>query len=98
VHQLWQRRGSEGRQSETPSEFVQLYRNASESLTNWLDVVEHSAWKNPAELRRTFASADFVGEFTILNIGGNNFRLIAQRSLPAADCFHQAYLHARSIR
>jgi mRNA interferase HigB len=57
-------------------EFIQRHPKASEPLTNWVDVVEHSVWKNPAELRRTFSSADFVGQFTVFNIGGNNFRLI----------------------
>jgi len=30
-----------------------------------------------AELRRVFSSADQVGKFTIFNIGGNKYRLIA---------------------
>ncbi|WP_414529831.1 type II toxin-antitoxin system HigB family toxin [Nodularia chucula] len=28
------------------------------------------------ELRQTFSSADQVGNFTVFNIGGNNYRLI----------------------
>jgi mRNA interferase HigB len=58
-------------------EFVRRFPKAQYPLTNWADVVEHSAWKSPAGRRRTFASADFVSEFTVFNVGGNNFRLIA---------------------
>jgi mRNA interferase HigB len=58
-------------------EFAQRFPRAQAPLTSWADVVEHSAWKNPADLRRTFGSADFVGELTVFNIGGNNYRLIA---------------------
>jgi mRNA interferase HigB len=58
-------------------EFIRRFPKAQDPLTNWADVVEHSAWKSPAELRRTFASPDFVSEFTVFNVGGNNFRLIA---------------------
>lgn len=32
---------------------------------------------NFAHLRATFPSADLVGVFTVFNIGGNNYRLIA---------------------
>ena len=38
--------------------------------------MKSSVWKSPPDIRRTFASADFVGEFTVFNIGGNKYRLI----------------------
>lgn len=52
-------------------EFAERVPNARVSLTTWADVIEHSRWKSPAEPRRTFASADFVGELAVFNIGGN---------------------------
>ena len=58
-------------------EFARRFPKADTPLANWADVVAHSAWKNPADLRRTFASTDFVGETTVFNIGGNKYRLIA---------------------
>jgi mRNA interferase HigB len=58
-------------------EFSKRFPKAEPPLTNWADVVEISAWKNPAELRRTFGSADMVGELTVFNISGNNYRLVA---------------------
>jgi mRNA interferase HigB len=34
-------------------------------------------WQNFVEVRQVFASADLVGNFTVFNIGGNKYRLIA---------------------
>ena len=33
--------------------------------------------RNPADLKRTFASASFVEGKTVFNIGGNKYRLIS---------------------
>jgi len=33
-------------------------------------------FQNFNDLRQTFSSADLVGNFTVFNIGGNNYRLI----------------------
>ncbi|MEA5552935.1 type II toxin-antitoxin system HigB family toxin [Anabaena cylindrica UHCC 0172] len=34
-------------------------------------------WENFIQLRQVFPSADLVGNFTVFNISGNNYRLIA---------------------
>jgi hypothetical protein len=39
--------------------------------------VEKTAFKSMVELRKTFASADLVGDKVVFNIGGNKYRLIA---------------------
>jgi mRNA interferase HigB len=43
----------------------------------WNNTLRRASCKAPAELRVTFASADLVGEFTVFNVGGNKFRLVA---------------------
>jgi mRNA interferase HigB len=58
-------------------EFAERFPHARVPLTSWADVIGLSRWKNPADLRRTFASADFVDELTVFDIGGNKYRLIA---------------------
>jgi mRNA interferase HigB len=55
---------------------------ASSSLSRWIEVVKAAEWKNFAELRKAFASADFVTvesgrKVVVFNIGGNDYRLIA---------------------
>ena len=36
-----------------------------------------ATWRNFADVRTVFPSADQVGKFTVFDIGGNKFRLIA---------------------
>jgi mRNA interferase HigB len=43
----------------------------------WYKVVQQSEFKNFAELRKIFASADHVKGLTVFNISGNKYRLIA---------------------
>jgi mRNA interferase HigB len=46
-------------------------------LRVWAKVVKAAAWKNFAELKQTYAGADQYKQFTIFDIGGNKYRLIA---------------------
>ena len=58
-------------------EFALRHRDALEPLRHWANATERVVWKNPGELRRTFGTADFVGDLTVFNIAGNKYRLIA---------------------
>ena len=40
-------------------------------------MVEGAVWNNPADMRKTFRSADVVGTQTVFNVGGNKCRLVA---------------------
>lgn len=51
--------------------------DALEPLTRWYNLLRKIKPSNFAELRATFASADFVNPFTIFNVGGNKYRVIA---------------------
>ena len=46
-------------------------------LRAWYRVATHAEWEKFADVREVFASADQVGKFTVFNIGGNKYRLIA---------------------
>jgi mRNA interferase HigB len=46
------------------------------SLRTWYKITETVQWSNLAEVKKTFPSADIVGNFTVFNIGGNKYRLI----------------------
>jgi mRNA interferase HigB len=64
----------------TKSRLVQFWEKHSEaeaSLRTWYKVTSLAKWRNFAELRKTFPSADQVGNLTVFNIGGNKYRLIA---------------------
>lgn len=59
-------------------EFCKIHPKTESSLERWFKIVEKARWKSFEDVRKTFSSADRVGEFLIFNIGGNNYRLIAR--------------------
>jgi mRNA interferase HigB len=61
----------------TLREFWGKHRDAETSLKHWIQLTKSAAWKNSAEVRVTFRTADTYKQFTIFNIGGNKYRLIA---------------------
>lgn len=59
-------------------DFIKAHSQAINPLNKWAEVVKTAQWKNHAELKATFPSADYVknGRY-VFNIGGNNFRIVA---------------------
>ena len=57
-------------------EFWEKHPNAEPSLLIWYQRTSDAEWQNFVEVRQVFPSADLVGNFTVFNIGGNNYRLI----------------------
>jgi mRNA interferase HigB len=55
---------------------------AKEPLSVWYKAAKRAMWKNFAEIRAVYASADQVGKYTVFNIGGNKYRLIAEIIFP----------------
>lgn len=47
-------------------------------LKAWYKVASKADWKNFAEVRQTYSSADYVAPFTVFNIKGNSYRLIVK--------------------
>lgn len=58
-------------------DFWTLHPAAKEPLDGWYRTIRRESFQNFSELRKTFASADYVEGFTVFDIGGNKFRLIA---------------------
>lgn len=58
-------------------EFWALYSQAQGLLEDWHRVAKVADWGKFADVRETFGSADQVGKFTVFNVGGNKYRLIA---------------------
>lgn len=44
----------------------------------WYRIAKKSMWRSLAEVRLVAPSADGVGQYTVFNIKGNSFRLIAE--------------------
>lgn len=58
-------------------EFWTRYPDSKQPLNRWFKLLEKQDFNHFAELRSVFPSADRVGDFTVFNIGGNKYRLIA---------------------
>jgi mRNA interferase HigB len=59
-------------------EFSLIHRDASIPLRAWYTTARKSNWQNLAELRQVYPSADLVDRYTVFNIRGNKYRLIAR--------------------
>ena len=59
-------------------QFFSAHRDAESSLTAWYKTTKKASWQNSAELKEVYPSADVVGRYTVFNIKGNKYRLIAR--------------------
>jgi mRNA interferase HigB len=55
-----------------------MYPESEISLRAWYTATKKSHWQNLAQLKETYPSADLVGRYTVFNIKGNKYRLIAR--------------------
>ncbi len=44
---------------------------------HWYRVAKRAQWNNLADVRMDFPHADLVGKYTVFNVAGNKYRLIA---------------------
>ena len=58
-------------------DFASRHKEAAEPLGVWYAIMARTEFGSFAELKRVFRSVDKVGKFTVFDIGGNKFRLIA---------------------
>ena len=59
-------------------QFISKHALTKSALENWINIVEASNWRNHAELKQTFPSADYVGNAKyVFNIKGNEYRIVA---------------------
>ncbi|MFZ0278172.1 MAG: type II toxin-antitoxin system HigB family toxin [Candidatus Sulfotelmatobacter sp.] len=47
-------------------------------LDVWFRIAKKAAWKSLADLRKTFSTAEAVVKWTVFNVKGNRYRLIAE--------------------
>jgi mRNA interferase HigB len=58
-------------------EFAARYPASRDPLLKWYRIVSQTDFSTFQALRLIFGSADQVGRFTVFDIGGNKYRLIA---------------------
>lgn len=52
------------------------YGDCTRQVWNWYSIAAKANWHNLSEVRQTFRHADLVGDKTVFNIKGNDYRLI----------------------
>ena len=57
-------------------EYGEKHANCRDALDNWYRVSSKLIWENLVEVQAVFPKAEAVGNFTVFNIKGNNYRLI----------------------
>ena len=60
----------------TLGEFWEKHSTAQTGLSLWYERISTSRFQTFNDIRKVFPSADLVGNFTVFNISGNNYRLI----------------------
>jgi mRNA interferase HigB len=55
-----------------------IHSDLSAPLDAWYRIAKKAAWRTLEEVRQIFPLADAVGKYTVFNIKGNAFRLIAE--------------------
>jgi mRNA interferase HigB len=53
------------------------HADAERPLRAWFSRTNAAEWSSFADLRQDFQSADQVGNHVVFNVGGNNYRLVA---------------------
>lgn len=54
------------------------YGDIEAPLDVWFRIAKRASWQNLTEVRKTFATADLVNQWTVFNIKGNRYRLITE--------------------
>jgi mRNA interferase HigB len=62
------------------TKFIRKHPNAKASLERWVVLITENDFDSFLHLTSLFSSADYVKPYTVFNISGNNFRLIAEIS------------------
>jgi len=63
----------------TLRDFWEKHADSEQYLKTWFDTARISDWKNPNDIKRTFANASIIGQNRVVfNIKGNSYRLIVQ--------------------
>lgn len=64
-------------------DFISSYAGSKAAFEQWIQKLKWADWNELGDIKATYYSADLLGQSSnrvVFNIGGNNFRLIAEYS------------------
>ncbi|MGI8467028.1 MAG: type II toxin-antitoxin system HigB family toxin [Pyrinomonadaceae bacterium] len=56
--------------------FINEKSDSKRALNDWVTIIQEANWKNSVEMKLVYKKADLVGNCTVFDIRGNNYRLI----------------------
>jgi len=68
-------------------EAAEKYSDLETPLDVWYRIAKRAQWTSLAQVRDVWPSADSVGRYTVFNIKGNAYRLVAEISYPSGRVF-----------
>ena len=71
--------------------FCKQHPDATSGLERWYRVAKRATWGSFMEVKQSFNTADFVAPYIVFDLGGNQYRLIAEIN------FRRQVLFIRSI-
>lgn len=80
-------------------EFWSRHPDAEAPLRAWSKLIDKGRYPNFAALKAVFGSVDKVGEWIVLDIGGNKYRLVAKIVFPGQTLYiRHVWTHAQYDR
>ena len=72
----------------TLREYWEKHPETEQYLKTWYDTAMNAQWKNPNEVRKTYATASILkNQRVVFNIKGNSYRLIVKFNFEKQWCF-----------
>ena len=69
-----------------------LYPDAKNQIDRWNATVKQAEWQNLEDVRKIYRDAEAVGNFTVFNIKGNEYRLIVGIDYEEQTIFYKYFL------
>lgn len=68
------------------------YPDVKNQIEIWQETVNKAEWQNLEDIRKIYRDAEAVGNFTIFNIKGNDYRLIVGINYENQTVFYKYFL------
>jgi mRNA interferase HigB len=68
------------------------YPDIKKQIDDWYTTVKKAGWNNLEDVRKVYRDAEAVGNFTVFNIKGNNYRLIVGINYEDQTIYYKYFL------
>ena len=68
------------------------YPDVKNQIDSWKETVNKAEWQNLQDVRKIYRDAEAVGNFTVFNIKGNEYRLIVGINYEAQTILYKYFL------